>query len=198
MRYLNSADLYRQQDAVVLQSRASFPPMYDKFDAGIDALLIVQHSFVFPDHSPAMPVERVCGSVAKWLYTSIFNFHASLSLAEQGFYQESVILNRRLLESLVRVCYLADKPDDVDRLPRVSKKIKNQLTIRECFEHVIPGYYEPHYKWSSEFVHPGLAAHIFKIPPDGAGGSNPDMGIVFKADLMSLCLNELAMLLAAS
>jgi hypothetical protein len=196
MRYLNSSDLHRQRDTVTLQSRSSFPPMYEKFDAAIDALLIHQHSFSFPDHIPSTPVERVRSHAAKWLYTSIFNFHASLSLAEQGFYRESVILNRALLESLVRVSYLADKPEDIERLPRMYEKIKNQLTIRECFEHVIPGYYAIGYQWSSEFVHPGFASHIFKISPDGAGGSIPDMGIVFNAAWMRLCLNEQAMLLA--
>jgi hypothetical protein len=61
---------------------------------------------------------------------------------------------------------------------------------------VIPGYYDPNYKFSSEFSHPSHGSHVLKIQPDGAGGYNVDMGITFNAEWMSLCLNELAMLLA--
>jgi hypothetical protein len=170
--------------------------MYDKFNAAIDSLLIIQYAFIVPDQPAPTPLQRVQMLAQKWLYLSIFSFHASLSLAEQGFYSQSVILNRNLMEYLVTVRYLADMPDQIDRLQMVSKKVPNAVTFRQRFDYVIPGYYEPHYKLSSEFSHPSHGSHVFKIRPDGTGGYTVDMGISFDPDLMSFCLNELTMLLA--
>lgn len=196
VRYLTSADIHGQREEAIEQSRESFQPMYDKFNAAIDALLIIQYSFCFSEQTPSTPLQRVHSQVAKWLYSSIFGFHASLSLAEQGFYHQSVDINRNLMENLVSAHYLADMPADIDRIPRVSTKVNNPLTKRECFEHVVPGYYKSGYKFSSEFTHPGRASHIFKVPPDGAGGNKVDMETSFNPEWMGLCLNELTMLLA--
>jgi len=196
MRQLTCADIHNHQTQVTEQSRAFFGPMYGKFDDAIDALLIIQYAFIVPDQAVPTALQRVQMLAQKWLYLSIFSFHASLSLAEQGFYSQSIILNRNLLEHLVTVRYLADKPDQIDRLQMVSKRVPNAVTLRHRFDYVIPGYYELHYKFSSEFSHPSHGSHVLKIQPDGAGGYIVDMGISFNPELMSLCLNELAMLLA--
>ena len=170
--------------------------MYCKFDAAIDALLLLQYALRLPDEPASTPLQRVHTLAQKWLYSSIFTFHSSLALAEQGFYTQSIILNRNLMEHLVTVRYLADKPEDIDRLQMVATKIKNPLKIRDRFEYVISGYYDLHYKFSSEFSHPSHGSHVLKIQPDGAGGYNVDLGITFNVEWMSLCLNELTMLLA--
>lgn len=195
MRYLTSEDIHRHRGQVIEQSRNTFLPIYTKFDNAIDALLIIQYAFAVLD-APSTPLQRVQSLAQKWLYSSVFAFHASLALAEQGFYTQSVALNRGLMEHLVSLRYLAERPDDIDRLQMVSTKVRNQLTMRERFECVIPGYYDPHYKFSSEFTHPSHASHVLKIQPDGTGGYNVDLGITFNPAWMSLCLNELTMLLA--
>lgn len=196
MRYLTSADINTQRDKVAEQSRILFDGFYKKFNAAIDGLLIVQYAFTLPDTPASTPVERVHCLVQKWLYSSIFTFHASLALAEQGFCSQSITLNRGLMEHLVTVRYLADKPEDIDRLTMVSRKVRKPLTFRERFDYVIPGYYDPHYAFSSEFSHPGHGSHVLKIQPDGSGGYNVEMGITFNPESMSLCLNELTMLSA--
>jgi|GEM_PF-2858321 len=195
MRYLNSADIRLQQEKVAEQSRESFKAGYNKFNAAIDALLIIQYSFSLPKSSPSTPLQRVHNLATKWLYLSIFGFQASLSLAEQGFYMQSIGVNRNLMESLVSAYYLIDKPEDIDRIPMVSNKVKRALTMRERFDHVIPGYYDLHYKFSSEFAHPSHGSHVTKMQPDGQGGYNVDLGASFDLDWMSLCLNEIFMLL---
>ncbi len=196
MRQLRSADIHNHREQVAEQSCASFGPFYGKFNAAIDALLIIQYAFALPDTPASTDLQRVQSLAQKWLYSSIFTFHASLALAEQGFYSQSVSLNRGLMEHLVTVRYLTDKPMDIDRLQRVSTKVGKPLTIRARFDYVVPGYYDPHYGFSSEFSHPGHGSHILKIQPNGAGGYNVDLGINFNPESMSLCLNELAMLLA--
>ena len=196
MRQLRSADIHNHREQVTEQSRTSFGPFYGKFNAAIDALLIIQYAFIFPDMPASTPLQRVHSLAQKWLYSSIFTFHASLALAEQGFYSQSVSLNRGLMEHLVTARYLADKPSDIDRLQMVSTKLQKPLQMRARFEHVVPGYYDPHYKFSSEFAHPSHGSHVLKIRPDGMGGYDVDLGITFNADWMSLCLNELTMLLA--
>jgi hypothetical protein len=105
--------------------------MYDKFDAAIDALLLLQYAYRLPDEPASTPLQRVYTLTQKWLYSSIFTFHASLALAEQGLYTQSIILNRRLMEHLVTVRYLADKPEDIDRLQMVATKVRKTLTMRD-------------------------------------------------------------------
>lgn len=195
MRYLTSADIHQHRQEVTDQCRTFFQPMYCKFDAAIDALLLIQYALRLPEEPVTTPLQRVNVAAQKWLYSSIFTFHGSLALAEQGFYTQSISLNRNLMECLVTVRYLADKPKHLDRLPMVSRKVQQQLTMRDRFEYVIPGYYDPHYKLSSEFAHPSHGSHILKIQPNGAGGYDIDLGISFNKDLMSFCLNEFAMLL---
>ncbi len=63
-------------------------------------------------------------------------------------------------------------------------------------EKIAPGFYGVWYKFSSEFAHAGMGAHIFKITRDAhTGVALGDPGVVFKQDWCSCCFNEVMMLL---
>jgi hypothetical protein len=130
------------------------------------------------------------------LFTSIFAFTASLDLIEHGFYTQSIVVNRGLMETLVTLIYLTAAPTEIHRIPRAATKSRNPISFRERFEKIIPGYYETHYKLSSEFVHPGFASHILKMTQQPDGTAAPERGVVFNERSMSMCMNELSILLA--
>ena len=100
------------------------------------------------------------------------------------------------METLVTIIYLAAAPAEIHRISRAATKIRNPISFRERFDKIIPGYYETHYKLSSEFVHPGFASHILKVAQQSDGTAAPERGVVFNERSMSMCMNELSVLLA--
>jgi hypothetical protein len=190
--YVNNVQRSRVRD----ETHAKFGRFYDELCGGVDALIFISYAFDLPASLPTSPEEKVGSYTQHCLYTSIFAFLASLDLIEHGFYSQSIVVNRGLMETLVTVICLADSPADIDRLPRASIKVQNPLRFRERFERTIPGYYDTHYRLSSEFVHPGHASHILKVIRRADGTSAPETGIVFNEQSMSMCMNELSILLA--
>lgn len=195
MSCLNSIAIHNQQSQVAEESQAKFGALFNALYSALDALLLVQYAFDGPD-DPKEPSQRVQSFSQRVLYTSIFSAYACLSLTKQGFYTQSITLIRGLMESLVTVIFLVDSPADIDRLPRVSQKVKPELRIRERFDRVIPGYYVPHYRFLTEFTHPGHASHVLKVRRNDDGSYSTDTGIVFNEEHMGMCLNELAVVLA--
>jgi hypothetical protein len=196
MYFLDSTIINTQRVQVRDETHERFGRFYDELCRGVDALILIAYAFNLPDTVPVQPQERVFVYVRRTLYSSFFAFLASLDLIEHGFYTQSISLNRGLMESLVTVIYLADMPAQMDRLPRISVKVKNSLRMRDRFEHVIPGYWESHYKLSSEFTHPGQTGHVLKTRRESDGTLSADLGLAFNEDVMSMCMNELSVLLA--
>jgi len=126
----------------------------------------------------------------------VFSFRASLSLAEQGFYTQSMSINRGLIETLVTILYFADKPNEVHRFPEISKKVLKPIKMRERFDQVIPDYYPTHYRFSSDLTHPSRGSFAFKLRSTEDGKFVPDLGVSFNPEHCSMCLNEMVMLLA--
>jgi hypothetical protein len=198
MSYLNSAIISEHRQRNINESWETFRPLFDIAYRAIDALLLIQYAYVLPKDESAEPdpLRIVQGLGQRWLYESIFSFHASLSLAEQGFYTQSMSINRGLIETLVSIIYFTDKPDEVRRLPEFSKKVPKAITLWERFEHVVPEYYDPHYKFSSDLTHPSRGSFVFKLRPSEDGSFVPDLGISFNPEQFSMCLNEMIMLFA--
>lgn len=196
MRFLDSEIINAQRSQVRDETHEKFGRFYSSLCQGVDAVILIAYAFDLPDSAPIEPAERVRVYAQRVLYSSIFAVLASLDLIEHGFYTQSISLNRGLMESVVTLIYLADSPAELDRLTRMSVKVKNSLKLRDRFERVIPGYWDSYYKLSSEFTHPGQAAHVLKIRRKSDGTELADAGLVFNEDSMSMCMNELSVLLA--
>ena len=117
MRYLDCGDIAAQCQQNIDESWGAFRPVFELIYRAIDALLLIQYAYVLPkDDSPEPALLAIVQTLAqRWLYQSVFSFHASLSLAQQGFYTQSMSINRGLVETLVTILYFADKPDEVHR-----------------------------------------------------------------------------------
>jgi hypothetical protein len=198
MRYLGCGEIAAHCESNIDESWDTFRPVFELIFRAIDALLLIQYAYVLPkDDSPEPTSLTIVQTLAqRWLYQSVFSFHASLSLAEQGFYTQSMSINRGLIETLVTVLYFADKPDEVHRFPKISKKVSKPITLRERFDQVIPDYYDTHYRFSSELTHPSEGSFVFKLRPKEDGELVPDLGITFDPKHCSMCLTEMVMLLA--
>ena len=198
MRYLDCGDIAAHCQRNIEESWGTFRPVFELIYRAIDALLLIQYAYVLPkDSSPELASLAVVQTLAqRWLYQSVFSFHASLSLAEQGFYTQSMSINRGLVETLVTILYFADKPDEVHRFPEISKKVSKPITMRERFDQVVPDYYVTHYRFSSDLTHPSRGSFAFKLRSTKDGKFVPDLGVSFNPEHCSMCLNETVMLLA--
>ena len=198
MRYLNSEIIREHRQRNIYESWETFRPLLEKAYRACDALLLIQYAFVLPENGSTDPdpLTIVQNLGQRWLYESIFSFHASLSLAEQGFYTESMSINRGLIKTLVSIMYFTDKPDEIHRLPGPLKKVSKPVTLRERFDYVVPGYYDPHYKFASDLTHPSRGSFVFKLRPTEDGNLVPDLGISFNEEHFGMCLNEMMMLVA--
>ena len=95
MRYLNSGDITTHCRRNIDESWGTLGPVFELIYRAIDALLLIQYAYVLPrDNSPEPTSLVIAQTLAqRWLYQSVFSFHASLSLAEQCFYTQSMSIN---------------------------------------------------------------------------------------------------------
>ena len=198
MRYLDCGDIFAHCRQNVDESWSTFRPVFELIYRAIDALVLIQYAYILPTNDSTEPAPSAIVQILaqRWLYQSVFSFHACLSLAEQGFYTQSMSINRGLIETLVTILYFADKPDEIHRFPQVSRKVSKPISMRERFEQVIPGYYAVHYRFSSDLTHPSRGSFAFKLRSNEDGKLVPDMGVSFNPEHCSMCLNETVMLLA--
>ena len=196
MRYLRYGDIRVQEEEVSSHTRELLPGFFKLFEEGINLLLGLQQTYPTSRSAPVTPTERFRSGAVLWFFSSIFSFSSSVALAERGYYTESTILNRSITELLVQIRYFSLFPQEMEKLPALSANNKRQIQIKTMCEKVAPGFYDMWYKFSSEFAHAGMGAHIFKITRDVLTGvAHGDPGIVFKEDWCSCCFNEVLMLL---
>jgi len=196
MKYLRYSDIHKQQTQVSAFTRDRLPGFFQLFEEGIDALLSFQQNYPIGSSVPVTPSERYRSSANMWFFSSIFSFSSSVSLIESGYYAESVIVNRTITETLVQLRYFAILPEEMVKLPSLSGNRRRLVQLKTMYEKIAPGFYDVWYKFSSEFAHAGVGAHIFKITRDPVSGiAVGDPGVVFKEDWCSACFNEVLMLL---
>jgi hypothetical protein len=196
MKYLRYSDIRRQQNEVSAYTRDRLPGFFRAFEEGIDALLTLQQNYPAGNSVPVTPDERFRSSATLWFFSSIFSFSSSVALVENGYYAESVIVNRTITEILIQLRYFSILPEEMIKLPSLSGNRRRLVQLKTMYERIAPGFYDIWYKFSSEFAHAGVGAHIFKITRDPVSGvAVGDPGVVFKEDWCGACFNEVLMLL---
>ena len=105
-----------------------------------------------------------------------YTFRSLLTLYQQGYYLEAIVLYRHLLEVFVQLRYFHDHPEEytahILNSPRVS--------FKKMFESFSSGFYASHYsRQYSEAAHGIIQKSYFRFRPDGQ-----DMNRWLAVDLM--------------
>jgi len=91
-------------------------------------------------------------------YQASYSFTAVYSLWKRGYYYESAILLRCILESLVVMHYFEARKDKIESYFKEPSKFR----IKDIFCSCAPGLYEHTYTQLSDFTHGGLSKDLFR------------------------------------
>ena len=137
------------------------------------------------------------------LYHISLTYKAVYNLIHQGYYTESSILLRSIVENLVRMKYL-NKQNDIDLVETSfaghygykGKKFKVQY--KTMFDSVAPGLYK-FYRMLCDMAHGSFAAHLLKIAERDYEQKTItlDDGLIFKLHESSYVVNQFAVYLFA-
>ena len=118
-------------------------------------------------------------------YLTPYTMNACFLLLSRGYYAESAILLRRVLEVLVKMKYLQKHKEEVEK---VWLNRKDAPRIKRMFEEVCPNYYDEIYgKPLSGFVHGGASASLFKRD---LAKRQVDTGLVYNEDGAAYIVNQ--------
>jgi hypothetical protein len=126
-------------------------------------------------------------------YRVIFSFKAAYNLLLQGYYTESSFLMRHIVETFVRLKYIAKKKDvDLVNLAFAGHRgfEGNRFNVK-CetqFNEIVPGLYE-YYRILCDISHGAMASHILKSDIS-EGRIQLDTGIVFKPEESTFVINQ--------
>ncbi len=198
--------LDKQENRVILQTQEYFGKGRNGFcdfsRDGIDLLLQGIHDFRDVDDTLDKTGEFKNHEVAirTTFYYNMYHvgltYKAVYNLIHQGYYTESAILLRSIVESLVRMKYL-HKLKDLDLVNTAfaghfgyqGKKFKVQYIT--MFESVAPGLYE-FYRILCDMAHGSMAAHTLKIAERDYKQKQwtLDDGLVFKLNASTFIINQ--------
>jgi hypothetical protein len=212
-QYFNTDLLNKQEPQVVLQTQKVFGRGRDGFCDfsldGIDLLLQGIHHWrnaddtldetgEFKNHKLAMR-----SIVYYHLYHISLTYKAVYNLIHQGYYTESAILLRSIVESLVKMKYLY-KQKDIDLVNTsfaghygyYGKKFKVKYIT--MFDSVAPGLYQ-YYRLLCDMAHGSFAAHALKIEKRDYKQKQIilDNGLIFKIKESTYVINQFSVFLFA-
>ncbi len=137
------------------------------------------------------------------LYHISLTYKAVYNLIHHGYYTESAILLRSIVESLVRMKYL-HKRKDIDLINTSfaghygyqGKKFKVQY--KTMFDSVAPGLYK-YYRMLCDMAHGSFAAHVLKIAERDYEKRKIilDDGLIFKVEESTYVINQFSVYLYA-
>lgn len=130
----------------------------------------------------------------------IYTFKASYNLLLQGYYTESANLMRHVVETFVRLRYIA-KEESIDLVNKAlfghrgNKGKKFNVTHKEQFDDIAPGLYR-YYRILCDIAHGSMASHILKLNISKEK-LNFDTGIVFRPEESTFVINQCSVYLLA-
>jgi len=212
-QYFNTDLLNKQEPQVVLKTQEIFGKgRYGFCDFsldGIDLLLQGIHHLrnvddaldetgEFKNHEVAIRT-----IVFYNLYHISLTYKAVYNLIHQGYYTESAILLRSIVESLVRMKYL-HKQKDIDLVNTAFaghygyKGKKFRAKYITMFDSVAPGLYK-YYRMLCDMAHGSFAAHALKIAERDYEQKKItlDDGLIFKLEESSYVVNQFSVYLFA-
>ena len=130
----------------------------------------------------------------------IYTFKAAYNLLLKGYYTESAYLMRHIVETFVRLRYIA-KEDKIDLIDlafaghRGIKGKKFKITYEEQFNEIAPGLYK-YYRLLCDIAHGSLASHLLKSDIS-EGRIQLDTCIVFRPKESTYVINQYSVYLLA-
>ena len=125
-------------------------------------------------------------------YRVIYTFKAAYNLILQGYYTESAFLMRNIVETFVRLRYIAkeNKIDLIDLAFAGHRRFEGEkkITYRRQFDDIAPGLYT-HYQLLCDMAHGAMASHVLKSDLS-EGTIKLDTGIVFKPVKATFVINQ--------
>jgi len=208
-----STDLLDEQEShVSLQTKETFGRGRNGFcDFSRDGIdLLIQGIFYLRNVDDTLDetgeyrnFEVAIRSIAYYnLYHISLTYKAVYNLIHQGYYTESAILLRSIVESLVRMKYL-HKQKDIDLINAAfaghfgyeGKKFKVQY--KTMFDSAAPGSYE-YYRILCDMAHGSFAAHAMKAKiKDKQRKILLDNGLIFKLEASTFVANQFSVFLFA-
>ncbi len=128
---------------------------------------------------------------AYYHYDRIFySIKSCYNLLISGYYTESSILLRSILETFVRLKFI-DKVKNVDLIMKaLSNNERFPYSYKHQFDLVSAGYYQ-FYQLLCNMTHGGMASHMLKVTTNSKTKEMiPDNGIIFKAEQASFIINQ--------
>lgn len=124
-------------------------------------------------------------------YDRIFyTFKACYNVLESGYYTESSILLRSIVETFVRLKFIGKKKNTDLIMKALASKERFPHNYKQQFDLVSPGYYE-FYQLLCNMAHGGMASHMLKVTPNSETKEMiPDSGIIFKPLYATFITNQ--------
>lgn len=128
-----------------------------------------------------------------------YSFRACFMLYEVSHYLEATFILRYLIEVLVKMRYLKKHKNLVNQI-WTNKKIeitekngkKRNLTLKDIFEEITPGYYDNNYgHLLSGFLHGGVGGSIFRIERKSPTEGKIRMGAIWDERRATFVINNL-------
>lgn len=179
MRFLDIQDILEQERVVEAETKSRLAGFYVKSLEGIDLLIHLIYSI------PSRPIEETPGYqyfsyVHAWFYMAVFTLRACVLLLSRGYYFEASLLNRNLIEVLVKIRYFSNHKEDLGKFENIDalKRGYPKMNFRQMFDEVLPGYYQE-YRMSSHMAHGGIGARLMKIKYHSATSADADTGVFY-------------------
>ncbi|MCK5594659.1 hypothetical protein KAI19_00600 [bacterium] len=178
-------------------------------DYALDGIDLIIHGLYLRDNDEFIDKDKVKYNGFKHalrtfsyyhFYRIIYTFKAAYNLLLQGYCTESAYLMRHIVETFVRLRYIA-KEETIDLVDlafaghRGIKGKKFKIRYKEQFNDIAPGLYH-YYQLLCDIAHGSIASHMLKSDILGEK-TKLDTGIVFRATESSFVLNQYSIYLLA-
>lgn len=132
-------------------------------------------------------------------YRINYTFKAAYNLIHEGYYTEAAILMRNIVETFVKIKFLALKSDvkfiNSAFAGHYDKNNKNKVDYKTQFDLVSPGLYE-YYRHLCDIAHGALASFYLKTTLKDYK-FELDHGVIFKTKASSFIINQFLVYLLA-
>ena len=154
--------------------------------------LLFRLSYFFPKEYETDSDEHHFGTFAFFTYTRLpYDCEVTRDLWLKGYYSQSIVLLRRILESFVAVRYFSHHKSRIKR-HLYAQSQKDRVQFKVMFEFFAPGAYEELYaKCLCGVAHGGLSNIIFQGDFDPSRPGRMNMGTAYSARYSSYTINQL-------
>jgi len=189
VRHLTLRDVRLQEVQVEDHTESRLAGFAEYFDRFVNILIELLYATPAAK-SPVTDVDSMKVQARHWFHSSALTFRSAVMLSNRGYYLESQILDRSLIEILAKVRYFHKHPDKLPGFQSLANKKKNRTTWKEIFNEVLPGYYDE-YSWSLSYVaHGGVGANVYRMEKDTAGNRFVSTGLSYKEFWASASANQ--------